>query len=229
MKFVFDGAILLVLVLFTIFGVKKGFVRSVAEFLGAIAAAVAASWVGGMAAEFLYNTFFRQGVYDRITVVSQGASSQEAVEQFFTGLPDFIVRLLEMNGITAEKAAASVTGAGASVAQAVTDVLSPVFIGLIKVFAVIVLFLLFMVIIRAVAGLISGICSLPILRQVNGLLGGIFGFLMGTVIVWIVVGAIQFFEPMMAEDMRKEVSSTVDSSVVCKWVVSMNPVKWIFD
>lgn len=229
MRLLFDGVILLTMLIFTVIGVKKGFVRSVTEFLGALIAALAASWVGGIVAEFLYNTFFRQGVYDRVAAAARSGNSGETVETFFSQLPDFIVRLLEMNGVTAEKASEMVGGAESGIAQAVTDVLSPVFIAIIKVFAVIVLFVLFMVMIKAVAGIISGICSLPLLRQVNGLLGGVFGFLMGTVVIWIVVGAIQFFKPMMAQEMQQQVTQTVNQSTVCKLVVSMNPIQWIFE
>ena len=228
MRLIFDGVILAVVILFTVIGVKKGLVRSLAEFLGALVAAVAASWAGGLAAEFLYNTFFRQGVYERVAAAAQGANAQTAVENFFHQLPDFVVRLLEMNGITAESASGMVGDAGEGVAQGVTDVLSPVFIAIIKVFAVIVLFVLFMVMIKAAASFISGICSLPLLRQVNGLLGGVFGFLMGTVVVWIAVAAIQFFVPMMDQEMQRQVTETVEQSLICKAVVSMNPIGWIF-
>ena len=229
MQYAFDGIILLVVVMFTVIGVKKGFVKSIAEFLGAVISAIAASWVGGIISTAVYDSFFRQGVYDKIQAAATSTEAGGTAEKILNSMPEMIVKFLEMNGITAESIRTTVDTAGASAAKAVTDAVSPVFIGIIKVFAVIVLFLLFMIIISAVARLISGICRLPVLRQVNGLLGGIFGLMLGTIVVWIVVGAIQFFVPMMSQDIQKNVDTTVNNSYIAKVVANLNPIKWIFE
>lgn len=231
MQFVFDAIILVMLIIFTVIGVKKGFVRACAEFLGAIASAIAASMLGGQLASFLYNTFFKEGIYEKIStaVSADGAGVSDGIKKLFEGLPDFVVQWLSSNGITAKGLEASAGQSSKAVATVITDTLSPVFISLIKVFVVIILFLLFMIIIKAIANLLSGIFSLPILRQINGLLGGVCGLFLGTIVIWIVVGAVQFFEPMMASDLQKDMDKTINNSIICKYVVAMNPVKWIFD
>ena len=229
MQYVFDGCIILAMILFTVIGIKKGVVKSITEFIGAIAAAFVSSWLAGIASTWIFDTFFRQGLLEKITAATQNVTGETIGTRIFGDLPDFIVRLLEMSGITADTINNSIAASGKDIALAVTNTISPVFISIIKVFAVIIIFLILMFIVKAIAGLLSGIFQLPVLRQINGLLGGVFGFLFGTVIIWIVIGGIQFFKPMMDSKMQEDLQKTIDSSYVAKIVIPMNPIKWIFE
>ena len=229
MQYVFDGCIILTMILFTVIGIKKGVVKSITEFIGAIAAAFVSSWLAGIASTWIFDTFFKQGLVEKIIAATQNITGEALGTSIFADLPDFIVGLLEMGGITADTINSGIAATGKDMALAVTNTISPVFISIIKVFAVIIIFLILMFIVKAIAGLLSGICHLPVLHQINGLLGGVFGFLFGTVIIWVVIGGFQFFKPMMGSEMQADLQKTIDSSYVAKIVIPMNPIKWIFE
>lgn len=228
LQFVLDGIVLLVIIFITLSGIRKGLIKAAADFLGAIASAVLASWLGGMLATFLYDTFFREGLYDRVLAVAEGKTGAEAVDSMFASMPDFVVRLLQINGITKTSVSLNMGDAAKDIAQAVTSALSPVFISIIKIFALIILFILFMMIIKALASLLSGLFKLPVLAQINGLLGGVFGFLFAGVLIWVVFSLIAFLSPILDPSWQKSVESTVNSSVVTKFIMSANPFSWLF-
>ena len=47
--------------------------------------------------------------------------------------------------------------------------------------------------------------------------------------MWIAVGAVAFFQPMMEHETLTKLNNLVDNSTVCDILVKMNPVKWIFE
>lgn len=227
MQYAVDVIIVAAVAIFTIVGIKKGFVRSCAEFFGSIISLIAASLLGGKLAEWAYNTFFRSGVTEKITrVISKKGAG---VDEIFDSLPNFVVNWMSDNGVNQKYVENAMAGSKNEIASAVTDVISPVFISLIKIFIVIILFILFMIIVRALAMMLSEICRLPILKQINGLLGGVCGLLLGAVSIWLIIAAVQFFEPMMPDKWQDGIEKTVGQSVICETVVDFNPVKTIFE
>ena len=105
---------------------------------------------------------------------------------------------------------------------------APVFVGFLKVLAVIVLFCLFMIVVRIVANLLATVFHLPILRAVDGLLGGVFGLLLAVISIWIVLAAVQVFTPMLAADTQAQVETALRQSYLAGLVVNWNPLGIMF-
>ena len=226
-----DLVILIVFVLFILLGVHRGFVRSAAHFLGAVIAAALASAFGGMLAQWVFQTMFRDALVERVneSIVSLGLNNvSAAMENVLSSLPDFIRRALEGAGVTAATLEGTLAGKTGQAAELVADSLAPVFIGFLKVLAVLVLFLLFMMAVRVLADLLGKVFYLPGLRQLNGLLGGVFGFLLAFVSVWIVVSAIQVFTPMLAAEAQADLETMLDRSILAGFIVRMNPLASMF-
>ncbi len=231
MNYALDLVLLGVFLLFTAVGVKRGFVRSAAHFLGSVISAFLASALGGAAAQWVFDTLFRNALVERIneSIASLGGGDiTAAAKSFFSSLPDFLVRALEEAGVTASTLEGTLTTKTGEAAELVADSLAPVFVGFLKVLAVIVLFLLFMMLVRILADLLSGVFHLPILRQLNGLLGGVFGFLLALVSIWVLISAVQVFTPMLAEDSREAVQTSLDRSVLAGILVGSNPLGVMF-
>lgn len=226
-----DIVILIVFVLFVLIGVHRGFVRSAAHFLGSVIAAGLASAFGGLLANWVFNTMFRDALVRRVSesISSLGLdNASDAMEKVLSSLPDFIVRALEGAGVTAATLEGALVGKTGEAAELVADSLAPVFINFLKVLAVLVLFLLFMMVVRALADMLSKVFYLPGLRQLNGLLGGVFGFLLALVSVWVVISAVQVFIPMLSADLRADVQIALDRSVIAGWIVRLNPLGVMF-
>lgn len=227
MQYVFDGIVIVVLVLFTVIGARKGFIKAAADLLGGIIAMIAAGMLSNPVAEFIYTKLFAEAVESRIKAVLEVKGLE--LSEYFAQLPEFVSRWLDFAGINADTVAQKMAESGGSAAETVTTTLAPIFVGLINVFVVIILFLLFMIIIKALANLLTGFFHLPLLKEVNGLLGAVLGILLGLLMVWVAIGAIEFFQPMMEHDTLDKLNTLVENSTVCDILVRMNPIKWMFE
>lgn len=226
-----DIVLLIVFVLFILLGAHRGFIRSAAHFLGSVIAAALASAFGGMLAQWVFQAMFRDALVQRISesISSLGLDNvSAAMENVLSTLPDFIVRALEGAGVTAATLEGALVGKTGQAAELVADSLAPVFVGFLKVLAVLVLFLLFMMIVRALADLLGKVFYLPGLRQLNGLLGGVFSFLLALVSVWVVISAIQVFTPMLSAELQGDLENALDHSIIAGLIVRMNPLQAMF-
>ncbi len=231
MGYIWDVVFVAVCVLFVAIGAHRGFIRSAAHFLGAILAACFASLLGGPLAQWVFDTLFRPGLIERIgeslTTLGNG-DTYTAVQQVFASLPDFVLRALESAGITAVTVTESVADQSGQAAALIADALAPVFVGFLKVLAVIVLFSLFMVLVRIASNALATLFHLPLLNAVNGILGGVFGFCLAVVSIWIVLAAIQVFTPMLAADTQAQVEDALRQSYVAGLIVHWNPLGIMF-
>ncbi len=231
MGYILDGIILLICLLCVLIGVKRGFIHSVVRFLGSIIAALLASALGGVLAQWLFDTMFRGAMVEKINSSLQtlGAdNAAAAASQVLASLPDFLVRALEEAGVTLETVSHAINSQTSGAAGMVVDYLSPVFVNFLKVLAVIVLFFLFMTIVRLLAALVGDILRLPILKEVDGLLGGVFGFLLAMVSVWVVVAGVMVFMPMLDSGAQQQVQEALDGSLLTGVLVNMNPLRGMF-
>lgn len=231
MGYVLDILIVAVCVVFIVVGAYRGLIRSAAHFLGAVLAACLASALGGPLAQWVFNTLFRPALVERIgeSLTSFGSGDTlAAVQQVLSSLPDFILRALEQAGVTDVTIASSLANQSSQAASAIADALSSVFVGFLKVLAVIVLFFLLMMVVRALAGVLSTAFHLPILRQVNALLGGVLGLLLAVVSLWILLAAVEVFTPMLASDMQAQMEDALRQSTLAGPLVNWNPLDIMF-
>lgn len=231
MNYALDIILLCVFLLFVAVGIRRGFIRSAAHFLGAVVSACLAAMLGGAAAQWVFDALFRDALVEKIgaslSALGTGDASM-AVEGFLSSLPDFLVRALEESGVTASSVAGSIATQSGQAAELIADSLAPVFVSFLKVLAVIVLFLLFMMLVRVLSEILSAAFHLPVLSQVNGLLGGVFGFLLALVTVWVVLSAVQVFLPMLASDTQAEIQAALRQSVIAGAFVNLNPLGIMF-
>lgn len=231
MGYILDGMILLICLLCVLIGVRRGFIYSVVRFLGSMIAALLASALGGVLAQWLFDTMFRGAMVEKINSSLQtlGAdNAAAAASQVLASLPDFLVRAMEEAGVTLETVSHAINSQTSGAAGMVVDYLSPVFVNFLKVLAVIVLFFLFMTIVRLLAALVGDILRLPILKEVDGLLGGVFGFLLAMVSVWVVVAGVMVFMPMLDSGAQQQVQEALDGSLLTGVLVNMNPLRGMF-
>lgn len=231
MNYALDLVLFGIFVLFVAMGVFRGFIRSAVHFLGSIIAACLSAALGGVAAQWLFDSMFRGALVERVSESINALGTSDAltsVDSLLASLPDFLVRALEDAGITSAAISGGIMSQSGAAAEQVADLLAPVFIGFLKVLAVIVIFALLMVLVRILAEIISGLLRLPLLGQLDGILGGVCGFLMALVLVWIVLSAAQVFIPMLDMNTQVEIERALDRSIVAGIFVKMNPLEGMF-
>ena len=176
-----------------VIGAKKGFFRACFDFCGALIAMIAAGLLSSPVAEWIFTTFFRPSLVEKISAAVMGLGAGEAVNTVFDAFPELIQRALEAAGITQ----------GSIMAQ--------------------VLFVLFIVVLRGVATLLTGIFSLPVLSGINGALGAVFDVLMLVLILWVVLACTQVFVPMLSAAQQVKVQAFENTSMLLKLLGSFNP------
>lgn len=231
MNITLDLILLAVFLLFTVIGIKRGFIRSAAHFLGALLASFLASALGGPIARWAFDALFREALVRRVSEAmnSFGVESVAAgLQKLLSSLPDFLFRILEEAGITVSALEGIVANGSGQAAELVADALSPVFVSFLKVAAVLVLFLLFMMIVRGLADLLATVFRLPLLRQLDGALGGLFGFLLALVVVWLLIAAARVFLPMMTEEAQADLEIALNHSVLAGLLAGSDPLGVLF-
>lgn len=223
MHFLLDAGAVAVLLLLAVIGAKKGFIKACADFCGSLLAMIGAGILSGPAAEWIYGAFFRTALEDKITGAVAGLSAADAVDTVFKDFPEVIQRALSAAGITEGSVMAQLQNGAAGVARGITDALSPMLIGLIRVLAMLVLFILLTVVIRAVATLLTGLFELPVLHGLNSLLGALFGILLAVLFVWIALACVRVFLPMLGTDVQAAVNGLLDESVLAGALYKFNP------
>ncbi len=231
MGYVWDVVFVGICVAFVAIGAHRGFIRSAAHFLGAVISACLAALLGGAVAQWVFDALFRPALVERIgeSLANLGnGDTYTAVQGVFSSLPEFVLRALKDAGVTAASVTEALAGQSGQAADLIADSLSPVFVGFLKVLAVIVLFCLFMVVVRILANMLSTVFHLPVLNAVNGLLGGVFGFLLAVVSIWIVLAAVRVFTPMLAADTQAQVETALRQSLIAGMMVHWNPLGIMF-
>ena len=205
MGWIFDIAVVVLVIIAAVIGAKKGFFRACFDFCGALIAMIAAGLLSSPVAEWIFTTFFRPSLVEKISAAVMGLGAGEAVNTVFDAFPELIQRALEAAGITQ----------GSIMAQ--------VLINVIGVFVMLVLFVLFIVVLRGVATLLTGIFSLPVLSGINGALGAVFDVLMLVLILWVVLACTQVFVPMLSAAQQVKVQAFENTSMLLKLLGSFNP------
>ncbi len=231
MPYVLDLVLFGVFVLFVAVGVFRGFLRSAIHFLGSIIAACLSAVLGGMAAQWLFDSLFRSALVERVQASLNSLGTSDAlssIDNLLASLPDFIVRALEEAGVSSATISRGITGSSPMAAESIVSLLAPTFISFLKVLAVIVIFALLMVVVRILAEVLSSVLRLPVLGVLDNILGGVCGFLMALVLVWIVLAAVQIFIPMLDMETQSQIYQALDDSIVAGIFVNMNPLGNMF-
>lgn len=225
MGFALNIIFLCVLVIGIISGVRKGFIRSAAKFIGRILAICIAGVLGSAVASWLFFTFFRDPFLERITDMLRNASAGLGAESVMAELPDFLVRALEAKGVTTPKLSAMIQGQQTEAARVIVNALEPIIISILKVMCVIVIFMLLMIVVRIVTDVLASMFELPFLGFVDGLLGAVFGLISAVLLLWIVLALISIFMPMTSETMQELLMGYIKESSIMDFMYNMNPFK----
>lgn len=223
MRFALDIAIVVVVILFAARGARKGFIKSCVDFIGGFAAMIGAGILSMPVAKWVYYTFFHDALLEKISSAVTGMEVGDAVHMVFSEFPDVIVRGLASFGITESDVAGRVEGGATSIAEGIAEQMSPLLIGFVRVFAMLVLFILLLVVIRALATMLTGVFRLPVLRSANQLLGTVFGILMSVVAIWVALACVQALLPLFSAEWQQRITELTSNSVLYKLLYEFNP------
>ena len=223
MRYVLDIAIVIVVILFAARGARKGFIKACVDFIGGFAAMIAAGILSLPVAKWVYYTFFHDAVLEKISAAVTGMEATDAVHTVFAEFPDVIVRGLTALGVTEAGVIGSIEGGAMGIAEGIAEQMGLLLIGFVRIFAMLVLFVLLLVVIRALATMLTGFFRLPILRSANQLLGTVFGALMSVVAIWVALACVQALLPLFSAEWQQRIAELTGNSVLYKLFYEFNP------
>ena len=186
MKYLFDIALLVLVLVCALLGKRRGLVRSLLGLVSGIIAAVCAIWLGGIAAQAVYDRFILEPIVTHISdAISLNASGTEIAEAWGT-LPKMLQELLTGYGFRPEELEGALAQSGTIVATQAAALIEPVIVGALRIVFSIVFFLLLWLLLRLLVRIIDGACRVPVIRGVNAFLGFLFGLLTGVLLAYLV-------------------------------------------
>lgn len=230
MSLAIDAVFVVVVLVCTVWGLKKGFIKSLLGFIGYVIALLAAISISNWLAAFVYDSFLREVFIQKISsVLTDGAAATaaEQAEKLLEALPGFVANALVNQGVTAESLEGTLAGSVAAIAPQVADMISPVVINLMRIIFTVVLFSVLLFLVRVLVRAVGSVFRLPVLRQMDSLLGGAFGLLSGFVFVLLLTAILGLAVPMMKEETAAW-QDGIQGSHVMKLADEYNPLQYLF-
>lgn len=223
--------IAVVIVAITVYlGYRRGFLRSLIQFIGCVAAFIIALTFSKPIATFTFDSFLANGIQTKLSEtvgsVSEIPTSFEQMETLLEDLPGPIVSVLENNvnlQESLENLSTSVADTTESFVQVLMDtIIRPVAVSLIQFIVFILLFIILLFVVRLIARLIKPITKLPLLHQADGALGAVLGLIKGAIFVLALVSVLQVVAATAQGGWITQ--ATLEETVVVKWIAGMNPI-----
>jgi len=204
MSILIDLIVVAVIGIFVFISAKKGFVKTLIETVGFIAAIVIAFSVSGTVSEWAYTSYVEpavvQAVEDKINSaveeqkekLPEGAQISVGIED----LPDYIVENAEKLGVSLEAFEArgeeAVAESIETAKETAVSIVKPIATKVVAIIAFIVLAIVLIIVFKFLAKVLNKLFSFSIIGVANRVLGGVLGGVKGVVIVTIVCTVLAF-------------------------------------
>lgn len=226
---VLDIILVAAMALTVFLGYRRGFLRTMIQLVGWVAALVVALTLSTPAATFTFDTFFAKGIETQLTETFNGIAGEPSamLEGLVEKLPSPIGTALENNPHlleTLENLDESAADTAQSLAVSVANtVVRPLVVSLLQFLIFLVLFLLLLVVIRLLEKLVKPIRKLPLIRQADAILGAVLGALKGVVFVMLLTALLQWLVTMGVTGNWITADTLKDTALV-NWVSQFNPL-----
>lgn len=220
-----DWIILIVIALYALFGLRRGFVATVAYTFGSlislVAALFAASYckqpVGSLLAPYLTGT-----VKDAVPQLTDAANS---AGEMWNSISSYLQNILTTHGVSLDVLEASddpqqlLTNA---ISQSISEAVAYLLVFLVA-------FIVCKLLIHLIASALGLFTHLPILHSCNALLGALLGGLTGLVLCTCVLWAMKLFIPTVYSDIGVLSPSVMENSSVARYLVGWNDGVSLFE
>lgn len=230
MSIVFDIAVVAIVVLFAIWGYRRGLMRTAFGLVGYIAAAGLSYLLSTPIANWVYNTFIRSATSDFIlSSLSDGAKEQgiqTAVDQVIDALPKSIVAFLPESSIKeVTEQLSQATPSNQEIASAVMEhLIYPVAIAIIQLFTVIFLFLLLCIVVKTITKMLKIVDKLPIIGKLNSGLGLVIGLGEAIVFLTFFTGAVAIMIQLSGDQWETVNRSVIEQTYLFRFLYHYNPL-----
>ncbi len=228
MSIILDLIIVLIVLLFVFLSAKKGFVRTLIEVVGFIAAIVIALSLSTPIADFIYDSSIQPIVANTVeSAVSEGGSNvNEAVDSVWNKLPAF---LTENNFFNLSKDTISSTvstQSNATASQLTTTIdsfIKPAVSKLLSVLISVILVVMLLFIVKILAKLVNKLFTFSVIGDINKTLGGILGLVKGAAVAVIFCMIVSLVLSFSKNGFLIFTYDAINSSYLFKFLMGLSP------
>ncbi len=215
-----DLGCIVILLLFALLGIKNGLAKSLLRFAGNIIAAVLAKIASAPVASYLYETFLKTRIQDKLNETFHlediSASIDEIIAAIRESIPEGAYEIAENWGLLPKiKNSAGKILSAADIEQ---DYIRPIITKVLVIITIIALFIILSVILMLVANMIYKRCfedKKGVLNKANRIFGGVFGLIRGLIPVGVCCLILCVVAPLAT---GSNLADLVENSFVCNIV-----------
>ena len=234
MSLILDG-IILVLVLISVFlSAKRGFVRTIIELAGFIAAIILSITVSGPLADFTYDKIVEPSV---VKIVEESASATEEntegnleamADSVWNALPQFVKNNSENSGISqdtfVDKIEIDTTDTVTAMAQKASQtVAKPIVTKLFSAFYGLILMVILFVLVKFLAKIINPLFNFSVISKLNRALGGVLGLIKGILVSVVFCIAVSLLVSFTKEGFLCFTPESIENSFIFSKIVALLP------
>lgn len=233
MTYILDIAVLVILGLTVFFGYRRGFLQTVVQLVGCVAAFIIALSISTPAANTVFDSFVAESVETRVVESLNDVADvpvEEKLDAAIAELPKPVGALLKNNAQLQEAVDELGTSMSASVdslaKSLVQTVVRPVVVTVLQLLIFVLAFLLLLLIAKLLVRVVKPIAKLPVIRQIDGTLGAVLGVLKGALFVCVLVSVLQLIA-VAASDNGPITQNVLDNTLLVRYIADINPLKGI--
>ena len=183
MSIIIDLIVLAIIVITVLFSAKRGFVRTLVEFIGFIAAVFITFTISTPLANATYDKIIEPSILSSVTSAVDTAADNSAAaadEGFWNEMPEWIKSSVEKTGISKESLEGSITenignGVQSAVATTSQGVIKPAVTSTLALIYQVIFLIVLLAVVKPLAKLINKLFSFSVIGTANRVLGGVVG------------------------------------------------------
>lgn len=220
MSFVLDAVILVIIAGCAFFAAKKGFVRTLIEFVGFLAAIFLAFTLSSAVSDFVYDKTIRPAAETAIAAGIESSAEDAA-------MPEFILNLAGKAGINEEMISSAVGINAEEIAKNVTETaLKPLAINVIKFISIILIFVILLIVVKILARFLNSLFKGVLFGTANKTLGAVLGGAKGIIYSVIFCVAASLIVSLTESGILFITDDSIQNSYICKFILSVLPFKF---
>ncbi len=225
---IFDIILIVIVLVTIIINIWRGFAKSLASILAAVASYFGATALGRIIADFIYNSLIQPAIIKAVNDAIVNVSNKTAAG-VASSLPSWLPGLMNISADDISKLLEQpISNASDSIADAVNTAVRPIAIGIITVILTAVLFLLLFIILRKlITRPIVMLFRFPILNFINRSLGAVIGL----IDAFLLVSMLAYLTKLIIVNANPQSSwfneSTIYNSFIFYHFYSGNIFSWI--
>ncbi|MBQ2943478.1 MAG: CvpA family protein [Ruminococcus sp.] len=201
---IFDLVFLAILIVFLIYGIRKGAAKTLLSLVALVLAAVLSIVLSRCISQWISDFFIRGWLVNRISSVIEATALEpvaNTVSEIVSSVPQVIISVLAFKGMSSVGFETSCTEALSDEAypaeQSIADLIMPAITGVIGAVLGIILFIVLTILLSGLAKALSKVFRLPLIRVLDSLFGAVLGIAEGILLVTVILVLLNLLIPML--------------------------------